>query len=102
MRLDAMRYGVCLLAAMLFWPLPGSAAAPVAKGTEAPAVAVRPIVTAAVAQYRRKLANYAAARRKYESAANGYWTLDEEAKLQGRKRSGGAVWEQTVGDRRMG
>jgi hypothetical protein len=90
MRLDAMRYcGVCMLGAVLFWPLLGSAAV-TAKATKAPSAAARPIVTAAVAEYRRKLADYMAARRKYESAANAYWNLIvDKRRIRNAKRHAG-------------
>jgi hypothetical protein len=71
-----MRYCcACVLGALLLWPLQALAAASVAKS---PAVAARvapSTVTATLAEYRRKLAEYTAARRKYESAANAYWVL---------------------------
>jgi hypothetical protein len=77
-----------VLGALLLWPLPALAAA-----GKSPAVAMTvapPRVTAAMAEYRRKLADHTAARRKYESAANAYWNLiSERRRIRDAKRHAG-------------
>ena len=59
----------CALATLLLWPLPGLAVSAAQGATLAPAVA--PLTPA---EYRRKLEEYIAARRKYEGEADAYWS----------------------------
>ena len=59
----------CALATLLAWPLPTFAASAPQSATVAPGIA-----QPTPAEYRRKLEEYAAARRKYEAEADAYWS----------------------------
>jgi hypothetical protein len=89
MQLHSIRHGCgCVFAALLMWPLPGFAAASAAK---TPAVAATDALTpsAAMAEYRRKLEAYTAARRKYEGEANAYWSaIADKRRIRNAKRHG--------------
>jgi hypothetical protein len=87
MQLHSARYGgVCMLA-LLLWPLSGSAAA---RAPVVAAVAGAPALSPAMAEYRRKLAEYTAARRKYEGAAHAYWSLiADKRRIRNAKRHAG-------------
>ena len=88
--------GICVLGVLLLlWPLSGLAAvsaakSPIVSATAAkPATATTPSQAAAVADYRRKLAEYIAAHRKYESVANAYWSLiASKRRIRNAKRHG--------------
>jgi hypothetical protein len=83
MQLDSIRH-CCrgVLVALLLWPLQGSAGANDPNGATAPSPPV-----AAMAQYRRKLEEYTAARRKYEGEANVYWNLiADKRRIRNAKR----------------
>ena len=69
------------------WPLPGLGAAGAPQSaTVAPGVA-QPAPLAAMAEYRRKLEEYAAARRKYEGEADAYWNaVAEKRRIRNAKR----------------
>jgi hypothetical protein len=90
MRLNSTRH-CCgyLLAALVLWPPSGLDAAGSA-GNGPTVSAVAPLVSAAaVADYRGKLAAYAAVRRKYESEADTYWDLiAEKRRIRNAKRHG--------------
>jgi hypothetical protein len=89
MQLHSIRHGCgCVFAVLLMWPLPGFAVASAAK---TPAVAATDASTpsAAMAQYRRKLEAYTAARRKYEGEANAYWSaIADKRRIRNAKRHG--------------
>src|SRR5580704_10283095 len=59
----------CALATLLVWPLPTFAASAPQSATVAPGIA-----QPTPAEYRRKLEEYTAARRKYEGEADAYWS----------------------------
>jgi hypothetical protein len=69
------------------WPLPGLGAAGTPQSaTVAPGVA-QPAPLAAMAEYRRRLEEYAAARRKYEGEADAYWNaVAEKRRIRNAKR----------------
>jgi hypothetical protein len=77
----------CALATLLMWPLPGLGAAGAPQSaTVAPGVA-QPVPAAAIAEYRRKLEEYTAARRKYEGEADAYWSsVAEKRRIRNAKR----------------
>src|SRR5450432_3557394 len=89
MRLHSMRCcGVGVLGALLLWPLPGLAGVSAAKSPTASATAASPAL-AAMADYRRKLAEYTAAHRKYEAVANAYWSqIADKRRIRNAKRHG--------------
>jgi len=89
MRQNRMRYGyACVLGALLWWPPSGLAGVSAAKSPAASATAAPPAL-AAMADYRRKLAAYTAAHRKYEAAANAYWSLiADKRRIRNAKRHG--------------
>jgi hypothetical protein len=78
----------CVLAALVLWPLPGPGGASAAPGAvPSPAVSATPAPAAAMADYRRKLEAYTAARRKYEGEAAAYWNLiAEKRRIRNAKR----------------
>jgi hypothetical protein len=81
--------GACALGVLLWWPLSGLAAVSAAKSPIVSATAAAPAQAAAMADYRRKLAEYIAAHRKYESAANAYWSLiADKRRIRNAKRHG--------------
>jgi len=88
MRLYSMhRCCGCLLAAWLLWPPQGFAAASAAKGPSVSAAAAPSTPAAAMADYRRKLEAYTAARRKYEGEAETYWNLiADKRRIRSTKR----------------
>jgi hypothetical protein len=72
----------CALAMLPMWPPPGLAASAAPSATVAPAVA--PLTPA---EYRRKLEEYVAARRKYEGEAEAYWnSIAEKRRIRNAKR----------------
>jgi hypothetical protein len=89
MRHNPMRHGyACVLGALLLWPPTGLAAVSFAKRPTASATAAPPAL-AAMAIYRRKLAEYTAAHRKYEAVANAYWSLiADKRRIRNAKRHG--------------
>jgi hypothetical protein len=72
----------CALATLLMWPLPRLAASAAQSATVAPAVA--PLTPT---EYRRKLEDYIAARRKYEGEAEAYWnSVAQKRRIRNAKR----------------
>jgi hypothetical protein len=72
----------CALAMLLMWPPPGLAASSPQNAAVAPGVA--PLTPA---EYRRKLEEYTAARRKYEGEAEAYWnSVAEKRRIRNAKR----------------
>ena len=79
--------GGCLLAALLFWSPPALAADPVDR---IGAMRVAQASPAAMAEYRRLLAQYLAARQQYEAVAESYWNaVAEKRRLRMAKRRNG-------------
>ncbi len=73
------------LAMLLTWPLPGLVAS--APRNAAAAAGVAPLTPA---DYRRKLEDYTAARRKFEGEADAYWSaVAEKRRLRNAKRHAG-------------
>ena len=89
MRHNTMRYRyACVLGALLWWPLSGLAATGAAKSSTASVTAASPAL-AAMEDYRRKLAAYTVAHRKYEAVANAYWSLiADKRRIRNAKRHG--------------
>jgi hypothetical protein len=89
MGLHSMRCcGVGLLGALLLWSPSGWAGVSAAKSPTASATAASPALVA-MADYRRKLAEYTAAHRKYEAVANAYWSLiADKRRIRNAKRHG--------------
>jgi hypothetical protein len=77
----------CALAALLVWTQPGlGAAGAPPSATVAPGVP-QPVPAAAMAEYRRKLEQYTAARRKFEGDADAYWNaIAEKRRTRSAKR----------------
>jgi hypothetical protein len=76
----------CLLIVLLILPAPRLAAeSPDKRATEA--VVVAQVIPADMAEYRRLLANYIAARQQYEAVADAYWSaIAEKRRLRVAKR----------------
>jgi hypothetical protein len=76
----------CLFVVLLIWPAPRLAAESRDKGATS-AVVVAQAMPAAMAEYRRLLANYIAARQQYEAIADAYWSaIAEKRRLRVAKR----------------
>jgi hypothetical protein len=72
----------CALATLLVWPLPTFAASAPQSATVAPGIA-----QPTPAEYRRKLEEYTAARRRYEGEADAYWnSVAEKRQIRNAKR----------------
>src|SRR5262245_62697772 len=72
-----------VLASLLFAPIQGTTAA----ATERQAASATAPSAAEMAEYRRKLEEYTAARRKYEAEADAYWSsVAEKRRLRHAKR----------------
>ena len=86
------RHPFCLcgggaLAALLLWPPPGFAAASAADSSPPASAAAPSTPAAAIADYRRKLEAYTAARQKYEGEAEVYWSsIADKRRLRNAKR----------------
>jgi hypothetical protein len=82
-----------VLAVLLLWPLPGFAAgsaqgSPVSAAAAPSTPAAAPL-TSGMADYRRKLEAYTAARQKYEGEAEAYWnSIADKRRLRNAKRHG--------------
>jgi hypothetical protein len=77
----------CALATLLMWPLPGLGAAGAPQSATVAPGGAQPASLAAMAEYRRKLEEYAAARRKYEGEADAYWNaVAEKRRIRNAKR----------------
>jgi hypothetical protein len=84
MQLPSVRHCcACVLAALLLWPLPAIGATSAPGSTSA----APPPLAPAMADYYRKLEEYAAARQKYEGAADAYWSLiADKRRIRNAKR----------------
>jgi hypothetical protein len=91
MRLHSFRGGrSCLLAALLLSPAAGIAAESAGMGATSGAVVVAQAAPASMAEYQYLLAQYLAARQRYEAEADAYWSVvADKRRLRMGKRRGG-------------
>jgi hypothetical protein len=91
MRLHSFRGGrSCLLAALLLSPAVGMAAETAGMRTTGGAVIVAQAAPASMAEYQYLLAQYLAARQRYEAEADAYWSaVADKRRLRVGKRRGG-------------
>ena len=89
MRLHSIRHTrACLLAALLLSPYQAQAAEPAA-GSASGSIRIAQSFFADI-EYRRKLAEYTAARQRYEAEADAYWSaVAEKRRLRTAKRRSG-------------